>query len=336
MINPILSFPEYQSSVYPKEKIYYSISVLFSVVFWFLIVLWTMGIWLFYTVFFAIFITIGHAIFLSYIKWYGIKVGEKQFSDIFKLAQNSSEKLGFNKVPDIYVYNMDGIFNAFATHFFSRNFVIITTAVMDACNNDMSKLEFVVAHELVHLQRWHTRKQFFLFPSKIIPWLGNAYSRACEYTCDGIAGKYIIDNKDQAIQGILLLPTANAKRSEKVDIDSYEEQRLESGGFWMTLVQTWSTHPFTFNRVAFVRSLFGDKTENVSHSFFGMLLSPLFSLWGWGNWIQVLVVIAIVGILAAALFPSLTKYLERSRQQSEVLKTKSNQQQIKIYDPDVE
>ncbi len=39
MINPILSFPEYQSSVYPKEKIYYSISVLFSVVFWFLIVL---------------------------------------------------------------------------------------------------------------------------------------------------------------------------------------------------------------------------------------------------------------------------------------------------------
>ncbi len=48
---------------------------------------------------------------------------------------------------------MDGIFNAFATHFFSRNFVIITTAVMDACNNDMSKLEFVVAHELVHLQR---------------------------------------------------------------------------------------------------------------------------------------------------------------------------------------
>lgn len=159
-----------------------------------------MGVGLVYVLFFAIGITIGHAIFLSYIKGYGIKVSEKQFGNIYSLAKTASEKLGLEKTPDIYIYNMDGIFNAFATHFFSRNFVILTTAILDACNNDIQKIEFIVAHELVHLQRGHTRKQFFLFPSTLIPWLGNAYSRACEYTCDGVAGKFIIGNKEQAIQ----------------------------------------------------------------------------------------------------------------------------------------
>jgi Zn-dependent protease with chaperone function len=127
-------------------------------------------------------------------------VSEKQFGDIYIFAQNTCERLGLEKTPDIYIYNMDGIFNAFATHFFSRNFVILTTAILGACDNDIQKISFVVAHELVHLQRGHTRKQFFLFPSTLIPWLGNAYSRACEYTCDGVAGKFIIGNKEQAIQ----------------------------------------------------------------------------------------------------------------------------------------
>lgn len=63
----------------------------------------------------------------------------------------------------------------------------------------------------------------------MIPWLGNAYSRACEYTCDGVVAKFIIGNKEQAIQGILLLPTADAKRASQVDIEAYEEQRSQSG-----------------------------------------------------------------------------------------------------------
>ncbi len=229
MSSSVLLLPEYQASVYPKEKVYYGISVVFSVILWLIIVLGTMGFGLIYILLIAISITIGHAIFLSYIKGYGIKVSEKQFRNIYTLAKNASDKLGLEQTPDIYIYNMDGIFNAFATHFFSRNFVILTTAILGACDDDMEKIEFVVAHELVHLQRGHTRKQFFLFPSKLIPWLGNAYSRACEYTCDGVAGKFIISNKEQAIQGVLLLPTADAKRAALVDVDAYEEQRSQSG-----------------------------------------------------------------------------------------------------------
>ena len=103
-------------------------------------------------------------------------------------------------VPAIYLYNMDGMFNAFATHFFSRNFIIITTSILEACKDDKKKIEFIIAHEMTHLQRGHTREQFLLFPSRFVPWLSNAYSRACEYSCDGVAAKYILESEKDAIE----------------------------------------------------------------------------------------------------------------------------------------
>lgn len=107
MSNSVLTLPEYVSSIYPKEKIYFTISTLFSFVLWLIIIIGTMGISLFYILFFAISVTIGHAIFLSYIKGYGIKVSEKQFGNIYTIAKNASEKLGLKQTPDIYIYNMD-------------------------------------------------------------------------------------------------------------------------------------------------------------------------------------------------------------------------------------
>ena len=186
---------------------------------------------------------------------------------------------------------MDGVFNAFALQALSRNFVIITTAILDACDGDNKKIEFIIAHELTHLQRKHTKRQAILIPSKIIPWLGNAYSRACENSCDGVAGKFIMNDKDEAIRAALLLPTADKRRADSVDIDAYEDQRKESGNFWMTLVEMGATHPFSFNRVAFLKKIFGEDVVKVRRSFFGVLFAPLFSI---QLWIVVYLVFIIV------------------------------------------
>lgn len=319
MQNVILQEPNYLNTVHPKEKPYRVLSIVFASIFWILIVIGTFWIGLFYTGVFALFIVIWHAIFLSYIKWYGIKITEKQFPEIYTVAESIAKKLGMERIPAIYLYNMDGMFNAFATHFFSRNFVILTTSIVDACDDDMKKVEFILAHEMVHLQRGHTREIFFLLPSKIIPWLGNAYSRACEYTCDGVSGKFILENKDDACESVLLLPTAWLKRAKHVDLDAYEEQRRESGSFWMTLVQTGSTHPYTFNRIAYLRSLYWEKLLPVRQNVFWILLAPFFGMGAWGGWglVWLMIIIAIIGILAAALFPSITAYQNRAREQQE-------------------
>lgn len=101
----------------------------------------------------------------------------------------------------------------------------------------------------------------------------------------------------------------------------------------MTLVQTGSTHPFSFNRVAFVRSLFGDNMAHVRQSFFGKLLSPFFSLAGGGGR-QMLVVIAIIGILVSALFPALTNYLGKARQAGDAAKMRQQQIEQQVRDID--
>jgi Zn-dependent protease with chaperone function len=48
----------------------------------------------------------------------------------------------------MYVVNFDGMLNAFATKLLSRNFVIITASILEACDNDIDKLRFIIAHEL--------------------------------------------------------------------------------------------------------------------------------------------------------------------------------------------
>lgn len=304
MHNLVLEEKEYLSVIHPKEWIYRTLSRMFAILFWIIFTIVTIGLGFIYVGIIALSFAIWHAIFLSYIKWYGIKITDRQFPEIYTLAADAAKKLWFEKVPAIYLYNMDGVFNAFATHFFSRNFIVVTTSILDACDNDLEKIRFILAHELTHLQRWHTREQFFLFPSRMVPWLANAYSRTCEYSCDGVAGKYILDNKKDALESILILPTADRNRARLVNLDAYEEQRTESWTFWMTFTEVKSTHPFSFNRIAYMRSLFGESVPKIKKSIFAILIAPFMS-------IQLIIWLYIIGVLFAAMYPMMRWYMDR-------------------------
>lgn len=304
MHNLVLEEKEYLSVIHPKEWIYRTLSRMFAILFWIIFTIVTIGLGFIYVGIIALSFAIWHAIFLSYIKWYGIKITDRQFPEIYALAADAAKKLWFEKVPAIYLYNMDGVFNAFATHFFSRNFIVVTTSILDACDNDLEKIRFILAHELTHLQRWHTREQFFLFPSRMVPWLANAYSRTCEYSCDGVAGKYILGNKKDALESILILPTADKKRATLINLDAYEEQRAESWTFWMTFTEIKSTHPFSFNRVAYMRSLYGESIPKIKKSIFAILIAPFMS-------IQLIIWIYIIGVLFAAMYPMMRWYMDR-------------------------
>lgn len=60
--------PVYLSCLHPREKRYYIISLVISVIFWAIITVATVGIGLLYAGFAALAILIGHAIFISNIK----------------------------------------------------------------------------------------------------------------------------------------------------------------------------------------------------------------------------------------------------------------------------
>jgi hypothetical protein len=123
--------------------------------------------------------------------------------------------------------------------------------------------------------------QFVLAPSRIIPWLGKAYSKSCEYTCDNYWAYYWVWNMEKSVKGLAVL-SAGWIYSEKINIDAYLEQAQSSNGFWMSLNETKSTHPYLTKRVFNIVNIFWEKEVSLpKRNVLWILLAPFTSIWFW-------------------------------------------------------
>jgi len=263
------------------EPILFKTSLIISILLWIIIIFWTLGIWAIYAWILALIWLIVHIWFISYVKWNWVRVTQNQFPELDEIKKEIAKDMWFTKYTHMYVVNFDWMLNAFATKLLSRNFVIITASILEACDNDIDKLKFIIAHELAHLKRKHVHRQALLLPSKIIPWLGNAYSKACEYTCDNYGAYYWTKNSNKAVKWLAVL-AAGWIYSEKINIDAYLEQAQESNDFWMSLNETKSTHPYLTKRVFNIMKTFEDNSLKLpKRNIFWVLLAPFTNLWLW-------------------------------------------------------
>jgi len=140
-----------------------------------------------------------------------------------------------------------GLLNAFATRFFGRDFVIINSDVLElALAQGESAVGFIVGHELGHVWRGHLKHRWLTNPGRLLPYLGAAYSRACEYTCDRV-GAYC--QPDGAITGLLAL-AAGKRLHAHVDVKEYAQQAVSDSSFWIRRAELISSHPTLPKRVA--------------------------------------------------------------------------------------
>jgi Zn-dependent protease with chaperone function len=105
---------------------------------------------------------------------------------------------------------------------------------------------FIVAHELGHVARGHLRFRWLTMPGRLVPYLGAAWSRACEYTCDRFGAHC---QPDGAVDGLLVL-AAGAALYREVDAREYMRQVESEKGFWVKRAELMSTHPHLPKRVA--------------------------------------------------------------------------------------
>ena len=105
----------------------------------------------------------------------------------------------------------------------------------------LEELDFVIAHELAHIKRKHVTKQALILPAMWIPFLGNAYSRACEYSCDRMAAAYI-SNPTNAINALTILAIGR-RLFVDLDIVDYIRNSKNETGFFVWFSQVISTHP---------------------------------------------------------------------------------------------
>jgi hypothetical protein len=218
-----------------------------------------------------------------------------------------------SKVPDVYLLQSGGLLNAFATKLLSRNFVIIYSSLADACQ-DPRQLDFIIAHELGHLAAGHLRWNALLAPYRLVPWLGPAYSRAREYTCDR-CGLAVAGDLEQSTRALAVL-AAGGKHGAAVDLAAFEEQRLESGSFWMSVLELVSSHPFLCKRAAALREYQRPGTVGpVSRNVFAFVLAPVFGIAaapaaGAGAGMAV---VAIVGVMSVMGIYGVRKYIEAAK-----------------------
>ena len=144
-------------------------------------------------------------------------------------------------VPDAYLLNGNGAFNAFATRFLGRNFIVLLSDVVDALDAEPDAINFYIGHELGHIGRSHLLWGPLLFPASILPLLGAGYSRAREYTCD-LHGAACCASLAGAQHGIAAL-AAGSRRWQSLDTRRYAAQAESSSGFWMSFHELISSYP---------------------------------------------------------------------------------------------
>lgn len=198
-----------------------------------------------------------HWIQIGYIRTNGVKVTERQFADLYEMYQRVGQGMGIRLLPDVYILQAGGVLNAFATRFFQKNMIILYSDIVELARNGQSKeVEFVIAHELAHIRCNHVQKQWLVLLGSIVPFLGSAYSRACEYTCDRMAAHYIQD--ETASKRALTALAVGGKLAKEVNEFDYLYEASRENGFIAKYSELISTHPTLPKRIAAIATAAGE------------------------------------------------------------------------------
>lgn len=198
-----------------------------------------------------------HWLQIGYIRTNGVKVTERQFADLYQTYQRVGQEMGVRLLPDVYILQAGGVLNAFATRFFQKNMVILYSDVVELSREGYAKeVEFVIAHELAHIRRNHVQKQWAMMLGGWIPFLGSAYSRACEFTCDRMAAHHIQDHS--ASKRALTILAIGGRLAKEVSEFDYLYEASRENGFIAKYSELISTHPPLPKRIAAIATTAGE------------------------------------------------------------------------------
>lgn len=250
---------EWDYLIDPKERVYYYVRLLLSMLFYMLVILSV-----YYSVVFSFYIilkilgfvclvhfaitTIKRVIITGYVKSSSVAVNYEQLPDIYDLVEEYSIRLELDRVPEVYLMESGGILNAFASRMFNSDYVVLYSDMLeDYYNGNEDTVRFVIAHELGHIKRKHLVKEFWLFPANYLPFVSFAYYRACEITCDNIAHSLCPQGAED---GILTLASGKTYRNRAFQIQEVNEQHNNcDNNFLIWVFDKLSTHPSIINRL---------------------------------------------------------------------------------------
>ncbi len=240
-----LSAQREQVERWPTEIPLLILVVLAAIAIWVLLAVTIIGF--FYVILIGIFLFLSHVVMVAYIRGSAVRLGPNQLPDLYERVRILSARVGIEKEPEAYLMQAGGALNAFATKFMRSDMIVIYSDLLEACGDNQAARDMIIAHELGHLRCGHLRWLWLLAPGLLVPFLGQAYSRAREYTCDrwGLAG---CGELKGALHGLTVL-AAGGKEAPRVNLEALAEQRNNLNTGWMTLGKWLMGHPPLCERI---------------------------------------------------------------------------------------
>jgi Zn-dependent protease with chaperone function len=242
---------------------------------------------------------LAHVAFVAHLRGSAVRLGPNQFPELHDRVQLLAAKAGIDPVPEAYLMEAGGTLNALATKLFRSRMIVLYSDLLDACGSNSAARDMIIGHELTHIKAGHLRGIWFLALGMFVPFLGGAYSRAREYTCDRY-GAALCGDQHGALAGLAIL-AAGKEHGPKVDLETFARQKSDLDTGWMTLGKWLSTHPPLCERIA---ALEPSLTAGVVPSVRGPVRA--LSIIG----IAVMIPVVGAGVFFATLLPDLREFME--------------------------
>lgn len=137
--------------------------------------------------------------------------------------------------------------------------VVLYSEIFELIERNAEKeVLFVLAHEFAHLKRKHVIISFLILPALWVPFIGNAYLRACEYTCDRYGAYYV--QSLTASKNALTILAIGKELYYRVDQEVYMKQIESEFGFFVWFNEKLSTHPHLPKRLYALSEFFSEDT----------------------------------------------------------------------------
>lgn len=250
-----------------KEKTYHYLALVCGAVLWGLIVwgLWTafhspdpqitgmVTVYLTYAVLIGLFVLISSAAYRASAFGNMILLGPEQFPELHAIVVAASKELGLSQPPKTFLYNSNGLFNAFARRLMGGRYVFLTSALVEA--NSDEQVRFVIGHEIGHHAAGHLNPwlNFVKLPAHLVPFLMRAYSRAREYSCDSI-GAYLSKDLTASRGALQMLGCGCRRLNGSMNCEAFMAQEAMVPSVFGFLTEIFRSHPRLTRRVAAIKA----------------------------------------------------------------------------------
>lgn len=224
---------------WPTEIPLRVVIMLVSIAIWLLLALTIIG--LIYALMIGLFLFFAHVAFIAHVRGSGVRIGPEQFPELWDRIVTLSSAAGMAEPPAAYIMQAGGELNAFATKFLGGKVMVLYSELLEACGDDEPARDMVIGHELGHLAMRHLDWFLLTTPGRFIPFLGSAYSRACEFSCDRY-GAHLCGDPEGAMRGLAIL-AAGPRHARRVNLQAFVAQRRDLDTGWMTLGSWLSGYP---------------------------------------------------------------------------------------------